>query len=187
MNISNDGVNSSLKSVVPGECLTQYLMSAGGVFIQLPSVCGMCFPLVLTGWALWLICLKIVNSCSRTWWYLRPARGAEEVGTWSFLQLWCGYQCSPNPAADSTPQPFWKLKTLRSVMAPPWGGNLAFGGELLSLGVPQSPQHGVGSNAQRGFACLLLPGRRSIASCSFIHYTGWKQKSDIDTESINHC
>lgn len=52
-------------------------------------------------------------------------------------------------------------------MTPPWGGSLAFGGELLSLGVPQ---HGVGSDAQRGFACLLLSGNKIYCSLLLFLY-----------------
>lgn len=101
-----------------------------------------------------------VNSCSSntTWWYLGPARGADEVGTGNFLQLWCGYQCSPNPVADSIPQTFLEeLKNMRTCNAtsPGWQFGLWWGAPILGV-----PQHSVGSNAHHGFACLLLPGSK---------------------------
>lgn len=70
-------------------------------------------------------------------------------------------------------------------MTPPWGGNLAFGGEPLSL---ESPSTVLAVMPIMALLVCCSLGGRSIAhsSYSFIHCTEWKQKSDASTESINH-
>lgn len=169
--------------MVPGECLTQYLMSAGRVFIQLPSVCGMCFPLVLTGWVLWLISLKILK-----WTVAAAAQGGgiwalHVVETQSFLHVWCGYQCSPNPAADSIPQPFWKSwKTWGHIMPPPWAGI----GHLLGSSCPLECPAQCWQECPAWLCLSAAPWEQDLLLYSFIHHTEWKQKSDRNTESINH-
>lgn len=168
MNISNDGVNRQLfekcgawwvSDTVFNECRKGFYPTAFGMW-NVFSPCFDWMDLVAD-----LFKNTEVNSCSSNtrWWYLRPARGAGNVElSWSVVWL------SVLPKSYCWQHSTACLKELKNMRTPPWGGSLAFGGELLSLGVPQ---HSVGSNAQHGFACLLLHGSKSYCSLLLFLYT----------------
>lgn len=185
MNISNDGVNRQLfekcgawwvSDTVFNECRKGFYPTAFSMW----NVFSPCFD-----W-MGLVADQFknteVNSCSSStgWWYLSPARGADEVETQSFLHLWCGYQCSPNPAADSIAQPFWKSwKTWGHIIPPPWAGI----GHLLGSSCPLECPVLAGMPSLALLVCCSL-GARSIAHPLIpLYITLSGNKNQIETQS----
>lgn len=165
-------------------------MSAGRVFIQLPSVCGMCFPLVLTGWILWLICLKTLKGA------VAAAAQRGGISDLHVVQMrWehrASFICG---VVISTPQillliAFHSLaKRAQKHEDMQWHLPGVAVWPLVGSSCPlESPSMVLAVMPSVALLVCCSLGTRSIAhsSYSFMHYTEWKQKSDINTESINH-
>lgn len=169
-------------------------MSTGRFFIQLPSACGMCFLLVLAGWILWLIYLKIIK------WTVAKQHGILDLHAvqirWkhrAFLRMWCGYQYPPNSACRYHYTSF--LKELKNMMTRnETSPGLQFGirwGSSRDSEVRWGCSGGTGSSCplalagwvprlqcavlavmpQRRFACLLLSGSKMYYSLLLFLYT----------------